>query len=230
MRSLKVGVDRGFNEQYRNFLKLIDKDVKIINIDDIINNKLFKSLDMFLFTGGADVNPAYYNEQVGKYTSINNKRDEEEFYINQRLSRNCFKLGICRGSQLLTVLSGGSLIQHVEGHGRDHNITFNNPDSKLIGKSKIKLFATSTHHQMMYPYNLPKSKYEILAWATRFMSNVYLNGNNEQKELPNNFLEPEIVYYKDYHSLAIQYHPEYDHCDKETINFTVELIKNKLWK
>ena len=30
-----------------------------------------KDIDLVLFTGGEDVNPQYYNEQIGKYTHIN---------------------------------------------------------------------------------------------------------------------------------------------------------------
>jgi hypothetical protein len=60
----------------------------------------------------------------------------------------------------------------------------------------------------MYPYNLPKKHYEIIAHSTYFRSNTYLDGDNKEIDIPKDFLECEIVYYPNTNSLAIQGHPE----------------------
>lgn len=178
-----------------------------------------KDIDLVLFTGGEDVNPTYYNENIGKYTSINSNRDKKEYNTFHKFKGASLLLGICRGSQLLTVLSGGKLIQHVEGHGRDHSMILNN---------RLNYKITSSHHQMLYPFDMNPKDYELLAYSEYFQSKTYLNGNNEEIELPNNFLEPEIVYYKNTNALCIQGHPEWSHCEKRTSNMCLNLIDKYL--
>ena len=180
-----------------------------------------KDIDLVLFTGGEDVNPAQYGENVGKYTYINSNRDNKEIETFNKFSGNSLLLGICRGNQLLTVLSGGKLIQHVEGHGRDHSMILNNRFTYKI---------TSSHHQMIYPFDLNEKDYELIAYSEYFQSKTYLNGNNEEIELPNNFLEPEIVYYKNTNALCIQGHPEWSHCEKKTSIMCLNLIDKYLKK
>ena len=178
-----------------------------------------KDIDLVLFTGGEDVNPAHYNENIGKYTHINSNRDKKEIDTFYRFKGKSFLLGICRGSQLLTMLSSGRLIQHVEGHCRDHSMVLNN---------SLKYNITSSHHQMIYPFDLNEKDYELIAYSEYFQSNTYLNGDNEEIELSNNFLEPEIVYYKKTNALCIQGHPEWNHCEKRTSQMCLNLIDKYL--
>ena len=178
-----------------------------------------KDIDLVLFTGGEDVNPAHYNENIGKYTHINSIRDRKEIDTFYRFKGKSFLLGICRGNQLLTILSGGKLIQHVEGHCRDHSMVLNN---------SLKYNITSSHHQMIYPFDLNEKDYELIAYSEYFQSNTYLNGDNEEIELSNNFLEPEIVYYKKTNALCIQGHPEWNHCEKRTSQMCLNLIDKYL--
>ena len=178
-----------------------------------------KDIDLVLFTGGEDVNPQYYNENIGKYTHINSNRDKKEIDTFYRFKGKSFLLGICRGNQLLTILSGGKLIQHVEGHCRDHSMVLNN---------SLKYNITSSHHQMIYPFDLNEKDYELIGYSEYFQSNTYLNGDNEEIELSNNFLEPEIVYYKKTNALCIQGHPEWNHCEKRTSQMCLNLIDKYL--
>ena len=178
-----------------------------------------KDIDLVLFTGGEDVNPEQYYEPIGKYTSINKARDRKEIDTFHKFRGHSLLLGICRGSQMMTVLSGGKLIQHVEGHGRDHSMVVN---------GSLKYQITSSHHQMLYPFNLKEKDYELVAYSEYFQSNTYLNGDNEEIELPKNFLEPEIVYYKNTNALCIQGHPEWSHCEKRTSNMCLNLIDKYL--
>lgn len=191
-------------------------DVIVHKVNDVKNPK---DIDLVLFTGGEDVNPANYGENVGKHTGINQKRDQKEMDTFYKFQNHSFLLGICRGSQMLTTLSGGRLIQHVEGHGRDHS---------MIMKGGSKYNITSSHHQMLYPFNLDKKDYELLAYSEYFQSKTYLNGNDEEIELSKDFLEPEIVYYKNSNSLCIQGHPEWSHCEKRTSNMCLNLIDKYL--
>lgn len=191
-------------------------DVIVHKVNDVKNPK---DIDLVLFTGGEDVNPANYFENTGKYTYSNSIRDEKEINTFQKFRNHSLLLGICRGSQLLTVLSGGRLIQHVEGHDKDHSILLNN---------RLRYYITSSHHQMLYPFDLNKKDYELIAYSEYFQSKTYLNGNNEEIELSKDFLEPEIVYYKNTNSLCIQGHPEWSHCEKRTSLMCLNLIDKYL--
>jgi len=187
------------NDSYLAFLAL-QFDLNIINFCNYSGNE---QIDLVLFTGGEDVFPEYYGENTGKHTFVNKKRDQIEQKMFSYTSSKIPKLGICRGSQFLTVMSGGKLIQHVEGHGigGKHTIDIVHPFNKVVE-------ITSTHHQMLYPFNLSKEEYIICAYSTYNRSGVYLNGNNENINLPDNFVESEIVFYPKYNALAIQGHPE----------------------
>ena len=212
------------NNDYLNWLgKLEDFNIKTVRSLEDYSKLVEKqeTIDLVVFTGGADVNPDYYGQNIGKYTHINKERDIFEVSIWERLPYNVLKIGICRGSQFATAMSGGSLIQHVNGHGGDHVIST---------KEDITLTITSTHHQMMYPYDLNKDKFDLIAWSTYFKSDTYLNGRNEEIEIPTEFLEPEIVYYKNTNALAIQGHPEFSSCNKEASNYCLDLIRNLLNK
>lgn len=198
-------------------------DVSVFDCKDDLSGV---KVDLILFTGGEDVDPAYYNESKGKYTSISQRRDstESDYMYNRPGFYNIPKLGICRGAQFLTVLSGGKLVQHVNGHG----LSGTHPlDIKYLGSS-CEFEITSTHHQMMFPYNLPKDSYEILATSSYFLSDTYLDGLNSEKELPKNFEECEIVFYPKSKSLCIQGHPEYSNCPENTINECLNMVESYL--
>ena len=173
--------------------------------------------DLAIFTGGSDVNPDLYSEVMGKYTQVDKKRDIKAQEIYRTLESRTKFLGICRGSQFLTVMSGGSLIQHVEGHTKSHNI--------VLGETEQIIEVTSTHHQMLYPYILDDKQFNLLGWSEKFQSTTYLNGKNQEWNLTKKFLEPEIVFYKNTNSLAIQGHPEFKGAKQEFKDVTLDLIE-----
>lgn len=179
-----------------------------------------EKVNLILFCGGPDVNPFIYNESVSNFTKINNIRDLREMYIFNKYSKhNIPKLGICRGAQLCCVLSDGKLIQHVTGHNHTHSVTTKEGD---------KFKVTSTHHQMMKPFNLNSKDYEIIARSTKKESFNYYNGNNQSIKFGKDFVEPEIVYFNKTKSLAIQGHPERKHATKLFKEYSYELIDKLL--
>lgn len=75
--------------------------------------ELVSKLDGFIITGGPDVNPSYYNEEILLQLGLlAPKRDVNEKLIYEAIQRqNKPVLGICRGHQLINVLEGGTLYQ-----------------------------------------------------------------------------------------------------------------------
>lgn len=154
--------------------------------------------DLVVFTGGEDVNPALYGEKPNKYTSFNKERDE--FEIRQfELCRDLNKpiIGICRGSQLLCVLSGGKLVQD------QNNPQFLHKIETYDGKNII---VSSTHHQAQYPYLMDKSNYKLIGWS-KGVANFHHDAYGKELELPEG-KEVEICYYPKINALGIQGHPE----------------------
>ncbi len=75
-------------------------------------------MDGLLLTGGADVAPDRYGQAVRGAIDMEPRRDElEADAFDAARSRGVPILGICRGLQVVNVLMGGTLVQHVDGHG-----------------------------------------------------------------------------------------------------------------
>ncbi len=72
-------------------------------------------LDGLILAGGADVDPARYGQSPGPNTTVvRPERDEAELAVlAAALERDLPLLAICRGMQLLNVLLGGDLVQHL---------------------------------------------------------------------------------------------------------------------
>ena len=72
-------------------------------------------LDGLVIAGGADVDPARYGEPAHpKTVALRPDRDETEFaLVRAALDAGLPLLGVCRGMQVLNVVLGGTLIQHV---------------------------------------------------------------------------------------------------------------------
>jgi hypothetical protein len=195
---------------YANWL-----DMKIV--DNI------KDADLVFFTGGHDVSPEVYGDIQHPTSHCNWDRDVKELAIfKEWLKVDIPTLGVCRGAQFLTATQlNGKLIQNCDGHaiGGVHSITDINGNILDI---------TSTHHQMMYPYDINKNDYELIAWSTYRLSTYYEFGDVKLGAFEN-LKEPEIVYYSATRSLAIQGHPEYLEYDHITCKYLRELVKLKLF-
>ena len=192
MKILVVGGDT-------HYASWIDREIEFL--ESKLEN--VQQADLVLLTGGADFSPKYYGTGVNKKTHSDPERDKMEVeFFDKAKNYGISMIGICKGAQVLTALQpNGYLIQHVNGHAvfSPHEIQFGN------GK---KMLATSTHHQMMYPWNV--KNHEIIAWAATNLSDIYefSREKNSVLRLPDG-IEPEIVYYNNTKCLAIQPHPSH---------------------
>lgn len=194
-----------------NYSKFIDSHTLVDNIEDA---------DIVLFTGGEDVSPSLYNCRKHPLTHSNLERDKYEKAIFEKIKPNQLAVGVCRGSQFICIMNGGKLIQDVTGHAIGHTHSIYEP-------STCKEYEiTSTHHQMQYPFDLPKCYWTCLFYSTIPLSRKY--DGDKIGEVP---YEPEIVLY---HikglpkCLAIQGHPEYMRPESPIILRLNEIINSLL--
>jgi putative glutamine amidotransferase len=77
----------------------------------------FATMDALLLSGGADLDPGRYRRPNQGATDVEPGRDalEAEGWAASQ-ERGLPVLGICRGFQAINVFSGGTLLQHVDGH------------------------------------------------------------------------------------------------------------------
>lgn len=191
-----------------------DAPVVVITEQDILTKAMFyargyrtitpfdktygQDVDLVVFTGGADVNPEMYGEVRLDGTGIDRSRDGRDNAVFDFYDK-VPKVGICRGSQYLNVKNGGKLWQHVNNHGRYHDLTnlLKIPGTPFDYDTKVHV--SSTHHQMMIP---PEhgTVIGIAAEATVFKGGV-------PRDNPE--FDTEVVYFQDTNTLCCQFHPEY---------------------
>lgn len=117
-----------------------------------------ETFDGFLFCGGGDLDPKYYNEEIGPNTAnISSKRDEFEFKMFHAIYLTGKPiLGICRGEQIINVFLGGTLHQHIDGHAenrgldrgeRSHCVFLNKEGELFFLLKKEKILTNTYHHQ-----------------------------------------------------------------------------------
>ena len=75
--------------------------------------------DGLLLPGGGDIHPRFYGAVWEDCRDVDEARDLRELELATAfIAANKPVLGICRGLQVLNVALGGTLLQHVEGHGQ----------------------------------------------------------------------------------------------------------------
>lgn len=158
-------------------------------------------LDGLLLTGGPDIAPALYGEELlPACGEIDPERDELELALTRlALAQQLPTFGICRGMQTLNVACGGALYQDLatqrpaalahQQHERAylaHTILIER-DSRLhdlLGTDETQV--NSLHHQAV---SQPGEGVRVVAWAP--------DGVAEALELPAQRF-----------AVAVQYHPE----------------------
>jgi putative glutamine amidotransferase len=76
-----------------------------------------EGMDGLVISGGADLDPALYGESSNGSHEPDAGRDGVDLRAFQAAAARALPvLGICRGMQAINAFSGGSLVQHVDGH------------------------------------------------------------------------------------------------------------------
>jgi len=129
----------------------------------------FAAMGGLLLSGGADIDPARYGRETTRAVDIQPGRDRLETDAWEAANERALPiLGICRGLQAINVFSGGTLIQHIDGHESPaygsgpvicHPVRVR-PGTRLAGilggtrPGAVVLSVNSYHHQAVRPADL----------------------------------------------------------------------------
>jgi putative glutamine amidotransferase len=128
--------------------------------DDVVAespDELLDMIDALILAGGSDVDPASYGAKPHPEThGTRPERDRFEIALGTRaLERDMPVLGICRGMQMLNVIQGGTLNQHLgselhrhtPGAFTDHGVRLDSGSlaARVVGGERTEV--KSAHHQ-----------------------------------------------------------------------------------
>lgn len=156
--------------------------------------------NILVWTGGADISPDLYNDPRHPMTSFSNGRDKREVELYRNFAGpDYFKIGICRGHQLLAAMNNGKLFQHVNNHGRPHDAFYRAEDGTVTIHT-----VSSAHHQMM---DLYRSDGPFEVWLS---SNEASRREVYAPDLVQvGYDDPEAVFWPRSMSVGFQGHPEF---------------------
>ncbi|QXG07610.1 hypothetical protein [Erwinia phage Pecta] len=187
--------------------------------------KTIAEADVVQFTGGEDISPSLYGEHEHQYSGPNERRDRLEIAAYEEARElGKFCAGVCRGGQLLNVLSGGSMYQHVSSHssGSGHG---------AVDVETGDVFPVSSlHHQMMILGDGGK----LLAKSQDVRSKVKLGmtrlGSKRAEEVvtTDDEVEVEACYYPATRSFCYQPHPEFVTPDHPCRNYYFKKLEQLL--
>ncbi|MBM3775199.1 MAG: gamma-glutamyl-gamma-aminobutyrate hydrolase family protein [Acidobacteria bacterium] len=105
-----------------------------------------------VLTGGTDIDPAEYRARRERQTQPpDGPRDRlERALLEQALERDLPVLAICRGMQLLNVVQGGTLVQHLPEHVSPRHLVRLKPGTRtaaILGLPPLRV--NSRHHQAL---------------------------------------------------------------------------------
>ena len=160
-------------------------------------------LDGLLIAGGCDIDPASYGAEPEPETSgTTPDRDRFEIALGRRaLARDMPLLGVCRGMQMLNVIAGGTLAQHLPdrlGHDRhrhtpgvfaDHEVALADGSLAARATGETRHAVKSHHHQ----------------GVDRLGDGLVVSGRAAEDDLPEAIELPDRRF-----ALGVLWHPEED--------------------
>ncbi len=215
-----------------NYVEMVNKAggaAVILTYDYDLIDSYLESLDGVVVVGGYfDINPRRYGEKNIHHTvKLNDVRENFENALGQKVMKTSLPyLGICNGMQLLNILHGGNVIQHIPDEGKyvDHEQShiegFKDyatgyheveiaKDSKLfeiIGQEKI--MTNSSHHQAA-----KSAGHDLIVSGKAF------DGVIEAIEKPNHPF-----------CIGVQWHPEFEVSDADYKIFMALVAAAKKYK
>lgn len=172
---------------------------------DVVSVKNYKDAEFVGHNGGSDITPSIYGHKNSRSHCYNGSEQRDRAEI--AMMEYCIKHGIpqfgnCRSHQMLNIINGGTMIQHVS-HGSSHIVTTYDGQEVLTN---------SIHHQMICPYitqtGVDKCNIDILGWTD--ISHTHIGQEGTEIEFPEGAVkEIEIAHFPDLNAFGIQAHVDF---------------------
>jgi putative glutamine amidotransferase len=157
--------------------------------------------------GGFDVDPAHFGDNT-RHATVRTKEGRTNFelgIVRAMLKRDKPVLGICGGEQLINVILGGTLIQHIEDEVRD-SLLHEQPNPRTEPGHKVRLKEGSLLQRIVGGTELPVNSAHHQAVKT-VGAGIVINAT-----APDGVIEGiEDPRYR--FCLGVQWHPELDVSD-----------------
>lgn len=129
---------------------------------------LLDRLNGIVLSGGCDINPSFYG--MGFHPTLSRTSVERDGFeielVREAIARDLPVLGICRGSQIINVALGGTLIQDIPSR---------------FGRSIIHNDSAKPRHTLMHPVTIdPESRLASLLRATELPVNSFHHQSIDQ--------------------------------------------------
>ena len=118
--------------------------------EDVIMGQL-EHIDALFLTGGSDIDPSTYDENPHpKLEKVEAGRDKYELeLIHLAMEKNIPILGVCRGSQLLNSVAGGTMYQDLDSEYDDTLIQHRQPSARDFLNHKIEVMEGTKLHDIV---------------------------------------------------------------------------------
>ncbi|MCU4676128.1 gamma-glutamyl-gamma-aminobutyrate hydrolase family protein [Catenovulum sp. 2E275] len=163
----------------------------------IVHQYPLEQLDAIVISGGDDIHPELYGEEVDPDIYYDEARDQlESSAILYAFKHNLPMLGICRGYQLINVMAGGSLFSDIKSQRK---LTSNK--NQLLPKKQVQLTTASKLAQL---FNTNQIKVNSLHHQA---VNKIGEGFNQTGQDLDGFTQ--AIEHQQKNIIGVQWHPEY---------------------
>jgi len=166
-------------------------------------NHLMDSFDGIIFSGGANIDSLWYGEEplekLSIETELRNNFERALFFVAKK--KKVPILGICRGSQLINVLQGGSLFQNIDMQ-MNTEINHEGVDKKIEEKQHIVYLEKDS----LLAKISNKSEISVNSFHVQCIKQL---GENLKVTAKSEDSVPEAIEYGgDFFMQGVQWHPE----------------------
>lgn len=181
--------------------------------------RILDFVDGLLFSGGGDINPAEYNGQAHpEIYKVSAERDAFELGLARLALRTTIPiLGICRGLEILMVVSGGTLVPHIPDefgdtiiHRAEQSRSAAHP-VQVVPKTRLSaLFNRAT-------------EVDIVSWHHQAVSKAP-TGWQVAAQAPDGVIEA-LEHQHHPWAIAVQWHPELAPSDRKQQNIFAAFVQ-----
>ncbi len=199
---------------------LTSEAAKLVKCNKALNSnvaEVMKDIDCVIFPGGWDISPTlYYDEEEwhgiesdGDYCA---ERDVSDYLlISYCLEKNIPIYCICRGMQMLAVVSGAKIVQDIEGYyegkGLDYDNSHRDKNKKIFASHDVEVISKDS---LLYKTTVRTLLEKCPSWHHQMVEDVSGTRLTVTAVAANSSLPAiEAIERKDQSfCLGVQYHPE----------------------